>query len=154
MAGHSSASSALASPRQRRRIFTPRQADKALVLVRKIVADITRDYARLGDLQESLDLAQQTGMYDQAERGRDRIVHAVQRIQACAKELDDLGVDLEDWTLGVVDFPCMAGGREVSLCWRPEDPAVGYWHEVDQDCAGRRPLSTLPVSYVPAWQDA
>ena len=154
MAGHQGQSGSAEHVAARRRFFTPAEADRALVLVKRIVADITRDYAQLSDLQESMDTAHQTGMYDRAEHQRDRIVEAVERIQAFAKELNDLGAELEDWTLGVVGFPCMAGGREVVLCWQADDHAVEYWHDVDEECGHRRPIHTLPMSPAPAWQTA
>jgi hypothetical protein len=131
--------------RPARRLFSPDEADRALVLVRRIVADIIRDYGHLSDLQESLENAQQIGMYDRAEVERDRIIAAVERIQACARELESIGAELEDWTLGVVGFPCIAGSRQVMLCWRPEDRGVAYWHDMDEDCALRRPIDTLPA---------
>jgi hypothetical protein len=131
--------------RTQRRLFSLEEADRSLVLVRRIVSDIIRDYGHLSDLQESLETAQQIGMYDQAEVERDGIIAAVERIQACARELENLGAELEDWTLGVVGFPCQAGDRQVMLCWRPEDDGVCYWHDADEDCAHRKPIDTLPA---------
>jgi len=34
----------------------------------------------------------------------------------------------------------MLGGREVFLCWRYDEPHVGFWHELYTGFAGRQPL--------------
>ncbi len=40
----------------------------------------------------------------------------------------------------LIDFPSMREGREVYLCWRPEESEITYWHELDTGFAGRRPI--------------
>ena len=135
-----------------RRFFSPSEANGALVLVRKIVDDILSDYSRLVDLQETLQIAQQSGRYDQAEQVGRQITEVVRRVQDFAKELDHVGVSLTDWMLGMVDFPCAAAGREVVLCWRVGEPEVAYWHESDAECSTRKPLESLPLHRAePAW---
>jgi len=129
-----------------RRFFTVSQANRALVLVRKIVADITNGYGRISDLQEAMEAAREAGRYDRADQISRQSLDVMASLQACAQELDDVGTVLEDWVLGIVDFPCIAGGREVMLCWQAGDPEIAYWHEVDAGCSARRPISTLPVA--------
>ena len=129
-----------------KKLFTVDQANRALILVRKIVFDILDDYAQLTDLQETTEAAQQSGEYDRAQRAQNQLIEAVERIQDYVEELDEVGVDLKDWTLGVVDFPSIADGREVALCWQAGESEVAHWHEVDQESC-RQPLETLPVAY-------
>jgi hypothetical protein len=51
-----------------------------------------------------------------------------------------LGIVLRDAESGLVDFPARMDGREVFLCWRPDEDRVGYWHGPESGFAGRRPL--------------
>src|SRR5437762_1112153 len=130
-----------------KKYFTPAQANAMLPLVRRIVQDITelagalrerqervaglvpRAAAELSELQrEELDQAEQ-----EFERGRERMT-------AYIEELRTLGVELKDFFVGLIDFPCWMGGREVCLCWRQGEPEVGHWHEVDAGFAGRQKL--------------
>jgi hypothetical protein len=127
-----------------RRYFTPEQADKAIVLVSRIVSDIVDRYRRLVDLQEVIEAAQRSGRYDRCRQAQDELVAVAQKIQTCAEELDDVGVELRDWSTGVVDFPCIADGREVYLCWRYGEDRVSFWHECQAPSEERKPLSTLP----------
>lgn len=42
---------------------------------------------------------------------------------------------------GLLHFPTTWEGRWVYLCWRRGEPRVQAWHEVDEGCAGRRPVT-------------
>ncbi len=42
---------------------------------------------------------------------------------------------------GLLDFPTTWEGRWVHLCWRRGEPRVQAWHEVDEGCAARRPVT-------------
>ena len=53
--------------------------------------------------------------------------------------LDDLGVQLRDPEMGLVDFPGERDGEPVWLCWRLADPEVAHWHRTDEGYASRRP---------------
>jgi hypothetical protein len=143
------------SPMQRKRMkvgrsfgpkqsFTLGQANRALVLVRRIVGDVMSQYGRLVDLQETLETAEaagDTGRYETARRG---LARSAGRLRTFLGELEDVGVELEDWELGVVHFPSIAGGRQVCLCWQYGEEEITCWHEVDAGPAGRQPLETLP----------
>jgi hypothetical protein len=50
------------------------------------------------------------------------------------------GIVLRDADTGLIDFPARREGRQVYLCWRPDEHRVGYWHEVDGGFGGRKPL--------------
>ncbi len=125
-----------------RRYFSVAQAQCALVLVGRIVADVLSLYARLLDLQEAVEAAESAG----AEAGRDELVETAEKLHSCLQEMDDVGVELKDWEAGAVDFPCVAGGREVRLCWQYGDERISYWHETHACPDGRQPIETLPVA--------
>ncbi len=54
--------------------------------------------------------------------------------------LHELGVELKDPAIGLIDFRSLREGRVVYLCWRLGEPGIGYWHELDAGFAGRQPL--------------
>ena len=126
------------------RYFTPDEANRSLVLVKRIVEDIITRYHRLVDLQELIDTAQRTGAHAQCDLAQQELVRVAEKIQSCAEELDELGVELRDWAMGIVDFPCLAGGREVYLSWRLGEASVGHWHETDASSQDVLPIDTLP----------
>ena len=61
----------------------------------------------------------------------------VSAIGASGCVIRDVEIGLVDW-LGVA-----ADGREVWLCWRYGEPALGYFHELDTGFSGRRPIAEL-----------
>jgi hypothetical protein len=42
---------------------------------------------------------------------------------------------------GLLNFPTTWEGRWVYLCWRRGEPRVQAWHEMDEGCAGRQPVT-------------
>ncbi len=128
-----------------KRYFTPAQANKALILVHRIVADVLDGYQQVLDRQELLEVHQQRGNADEVRATQKTIIALVERLQSFSDELVDLGGEMKDWPTGIVDFPAYVDGREIQLCWRYGDETVCHWHEIDDGCSGRRSIDTLPV---------
>jgi hypothetical protein len=125
--------------------FTVEHANRTLPLVRKIVEDVVRQHRVWRETILELDLVTSAA---QAEETRQRAEALERQALALARELDgyqreleQLGIQLKDRRLGLVDFPSEIGGRNVLLCWRLGEPEVQYWHELDAGYAGRQPLS-------------
>ncbi|NQU75162.1 MAG: DUF2203 domain-containing protein [Planctomycetes bacterium] len=125
------------------RYFTLAHANRALVLVRRIISDVLKNYQIVMDQQEIMEFHQTHGASEQARQSQQNILCIIERLQNLADELTILGVEMKDWAIGIVDFPAVADGREVRLCWRHDEQAVGFWHEIDDDCAVRRNIDTL-----------
>ncbi len=62
------------------------------------------------------------------------------------RELEDLGVEVRDVDLGLVDFPARRFGERVFLCWRVGERDVSYWHRPDEGFSGRKSLKTQLIS--------
>ena len=54
--------------------------------------------------------------------------------------LEELGVQLKDLDLGLLDFPARRNGAEVLLCWHVGEDAVTAWHGLEEGFAGRKPI--------------
>lgn len=70
------------------------------------------------------------------------------RLGEVMEGLERIGCVVRDLELGLVDFPTLAGGTEVFLCWRIGEDAIGYWHATTEGYAGRKPLHLLPGSHI------
>jgi len=71
----------------------------------------------------------------------DRVINTV------LSEMQDAGIVLQDVHRGLIDFPHLAGGGEVFLCWELADGDTLEWfHEIEAGFAGRRPLDELDQS--------
>ena len=132
------------SPQRRvRHFFSLEDANNSLVLVRRIIADVVGHYDRLVEVHETVEALETAGRLGQVEDAREELVLTADRIRICLEELEDVGVELCDWELGIVDFPALADGREVRLCWRSDESRVAHWHELDSCHLGRYEITTL-----------
>jgi hypothetical protein len=77
----------------------------------------------------------------QATRVEQEATAMAREIDSFRRELGDLGIQLKDPRLGLVDFPATMDGRAVLLCWKLDEPEVRFWHEADAGFDGRKPLA-------------
>jgi hypothetical protein len=119
--------------------FTLQQANKALPLVKRIVADIVRTHEEITECQAQLELAKAA----QQTRLQDRLRICLEHLQDYVDELTEVGCDLKDYRLGLVDFIGSHEGHDVCLCWKLGEETIGYWHEVNAGYTGRQPVSVL-----------
>jgi hypothetical protein len=59
-------------------------------------------------------------------------------IQQILQVLNDMGIQVKDLNIGLIDFPARHHGRTVLLCWQYDEPSVQFWHEIDAGLAGRQ----------------
>ena len=80
---------------------------------------------------------------DEAQVIRLRMQGIVDQMAAAVARIDGLGITLRDIERGLIDFPALAGGRQVWLCWELGEEDVEFWHELDTGFGSRRPLIEL-----------
>jgi hypothetical protein len=71
---------------------------------------------------------------------RQELVQAAGELKVLIERAQEMGCEVKDIDQGLVDFRASRDGREVYLCWKLGEPAIGWWHELDAGFAGRRPL--------------
>lgn len=76
-------------------------------------------------------------------RLRLRMRGIMDQMQADVAWMDERAIVLRDIETGLLDFPGLAGDREVWLCWRAGEDRVDWWHGTDDGFAGRRPANEL-----------
>jgi len=67
-------------------------------------------------------------------------IEILDAFQQAMKEIEDLGVLVKDFDIGLCDFPHKREGRVVYLCWKLDEDKVSWWHDMDAGFAGRQPL--------------
>jgi hypothetical protein len=75
-----------------------------------------------------------------AARRRAEREKAMQEAKATLAEIEEIGVQVKDLELGLLDFPCVLDGRTVLLCWKLGEKEIGYWHAPEDGFEGRKPL--------------
>ena len=125
-----------------KRRFTVVHANKTLPLVKRVVADIVRTHGDVLRLQSDLD----THASRQRALAQAEIESLTARLEDYLDELTEIGCELKDWQMGLIDFVGRHQGRDVCLCWKLGEDRVGYWHELDAGFASRQPISKLRES--------
>lgn len=98
--------------------YTRAEAEKLLPRVRPLLEDLQRRIAAY----------------------RRRATDPVAReIEALLREIAELGVEVKDPDLGLIDFRTVRRGHEVYLCWKlGEGDRISFWHDLDTGFAGRK----------------
>jgi len=65
---------------------------------------------------------------------------AEQRVRDALSEIDAIGVQVKDLSIGLLDFPCDLDGRTILLCWKIGEKAIAHWHGPEEGFAGRKPI--------------
>jgi|SRR6516162_10069560 hypothetical protein len=129
---------------QKKKFFTPGEANATLPLLRAIVQDISSLAVTMRGRHERL--MKLTGAADrrasaaEIESLQSELEQTEETMHGYLQELDGLGVLLKDFVTGLIDFPAWMDDHEVYLCWRLGEPEVGHWHEIDAGFAGRQKL--------------
>jgi hypothetical protein len=127
------------------RIFSVDEANQTIPLVSRIAEDIIRDYRGLRERSERYRELRAEQVRD--EGLEERLNHLKREMGALQDQIDDfvrelaeIGCEMKDLELGLVDFPAEMDGRRVFLCWQPGEERIEYWHEVTDGYRGRQPL--------------
>ena len=131
------------------RLFTVDDANRTLPLVRRIVEDVVRQHRIWREKILELDLVASSSRAEEprlrAEVLEKEAQELAREIDGYQKELEELGIQLKDRRLGLVDFPSEMAGKRVLLCWRLGEAEVQFWHEEDAGYSGRQPLQPTTV---------
>ena len=71
---------------------------------------------------------------------RQRSETAGERLKAALDQVQEVGCVVKDLDIGLIDFPTAYRGMEVYLCWKLGEPAIEFWHGVDEGFRGRKPI--------------
>jgi hypothetical protein len=128
-------------------LFDVDGANRVLPLVRTIVRDMVTEFRTLrtsGREQRALQV-ESMGTPSSEQRIlalREAVNEASARIEGYLRELEDLGLEVRDLELGLVDFPTILRGEPAYLCWKHDEPEVAFWHPAGKGFADRTPLPT------------
>jgi hypothetical protein len=124
-------------------LFSLDEANALLPELREILTELVQAMETLeqleGDLTALRRKVRQNGHNLSAEplareqAARETIARVVARIE-------EIGCELKDPRIGLIDFPSRREGRTIYLCWKLDESTVRFWHPVETGFAGRQPL--------------
>lgn len=123
------------------KLFTIDEANELLPGVRAKLECVRTYYATLDVYRETARAAAMASQNGGGMPGGAVYVKALYEIGKITTELHDGGIQLKDYSRGLIDFPCMRNGRVVLLCWQlGEAEKIEWWHDIEAGFAGRKPV--------------
>jgi hypothetical protein len=123
------------------KLFTVQEANSIISIVEPKLEAIQLAYAHVDVLKEDARAAASASEFGGGMAGGTGYVNMLYNIGKLTTEIADLGVEMKDYSRGLIDFPHMRNGRVVLLCWQlGEGDEIEWWHETDVGFAGRQRL--------------
>ena len=130
------------------RRFTLQEAQSLLPRVSSLIQEAVSLKAECQDAENSIERLSQKVMLhggmivdrQRAKSVRTRRDETLEKLKSVVERIQENGCVLKDLDKGLVDFPTLFRGREVYLCWKMDEPAIRFWHGVDEGFAGRKEI--------------
>jgi hypothetical protein len=120
--------------------FTPEEANQALPFVRALVVDLMQAREAIIQAQPELWPVLEKSIGNGGSKKAGELLHEFRRVENALKGLHEIGCELKDMSIGLVDFPTLRDGHEALLCWKYDEPAVLFWHDLQSGYSGRKRL--------------
>ena len=112
--------------------FVPQLLD-LVPRIQKLSVSLNNDFP---DIKNAREKAKWNGGSDQ---GVDYL-NAVLKYNDLMHRIEGMGCEIKGIREGLVDFPSLREGREVSLCWRMPEKEILFWHDLNTGFSGRKPI--------------
>lgn len=123
------------------------EANDRLADLRPLLQKLREDRDAIAELQQRIrDIRSNNGSAEHAAEiaGLEQEMREiVGQMKEAVDQVDEWGVALRDIGTGLIDFPALASGRPIWLCWRLGEGDIGWWHEADRGFDERRRLTEL-----------
>jgi len=130
------------------RYFTLLEAERLLPTVERSIRDAIALKNEYQESEENIQRATQRIVSsggsmvnrDQFRAERARSEAAGDALKKAIEDIHEIGCQVKDLDIGLLDFPTLYRGREVLLCWKLGESGIGYWHGLEEGFRGRKPL--------------
>jgi hypothetical protein len=107
------------------------EANDRLTDLRPLLQGLREDRNAIAELQRRIrDIRSNNGSAEHAAEiaGLEQEMREiVGRMKESVDQVDEWGIALRDIGTGLIDFPALANGRPIWLCWRLGEGDIGWW---------------------------
>ena len=118
--------------------YTPKEANETLIMVRPMIEELMRIAEKVRAHQPELWVMFQKSAGNGGNLELSKLLKDFDRLDELIHKVQDMGIQIKDLVIGLIDFPAWHEGREVYLCWQAGEGDVEYWHEVEAGFSGRQ----------------
>jgi len=118
--------------------YTPQEANEALTVVRPMLAELMQIGARIRAHQPEYWSVVQKSAGNGGNPALSKLLPDFDRLDELLHKMQDMGIEIKDLTIGLIDFVALREGREVYLCWKYGEDSIQFWHEIEAGFSGRQ----------------
>lgn len=118
--------------------YTPKEANGSLAVVRPMVAEMMGIGERIRARQPEIWSVVQKAAGNGGNAELSKMLPDFDRLDALLHQFQDMGIEVKDLTIGLIDFIALRDGGEVYLCWKYGEDRIQFWHEIEAGFQGRR----------------
>jgi hypothetical protein len=120
--------------------YTPKEANHQLEVVRPMVAELIAISERIQAHQPEIWAVVEKSAGNGGNPTLSKMLPDFDRLDLVLHQLQDMGIEVKDLSIGLIDFLALKDGRVVYLCWKYDEGSVQFWHEIEAGFAGREPI--------------
>jgi hypothetical protein len=118
--------------------YTPKEANDALTIIRPIMKELIQLGRRIRAHQPEYWSVVQKSAGNGGNPALSKLLPDFDRLDELLHKIQDMGVEVKDLSVGLIDFVAVRDGSEVYLCWKYGEDGIQFWHEIDAGFQGRR----------------
>ncbi|MBC7876343.1 MAG: DUF2203 domain-containing protein [Anaerolineales bacterium] len=118
--------------------YTPKEANEALIVVRPIIEEMMEIGEKIRIHQPELWNLVEKSAGNGGNPTLSKLLKDFDRLDLLLHKIQDMGIEVKDLTVGLIDFVALHNGREVYLCWKYNEDSIQFWHEVEAGFSGRQ----------------
>ena len=120
--------------------YTPAEANNVLEIVRPMVGELMEISGRIRKHQPEIWAVVEKSAGNGGNPALSKMLPDFDNLDALLHRLQDMGIEVKDLGMGLIDFPALRDGRVVYLCWKYNEGLVQFWHEIEAGFSGRQPI--------------
>lgn len=118
--------------------YTPKEANEALDVVCPIIEEMMEIGEKIRLHQPELWNLVEKSAGNGGNPALSKLLKDFDRLDLLLHKIQDMGIEVKDLTVGLIDFVAVYDGREVYLCWKYNEDNIQFWHEVEAGFSGRQ----------------
>jgi hypothetical protein len=123
------------------KLFTIEEANLLLQTVQPKLIELQNLYKKIVEFKPFSKAVSAISTLNSGIIGSSIYVKHIIRLSEITNELNNLGVQIKDFSIGLIDFPCLRENRIILLCWKiGEGNEIEWWHEIEDGFKGRQRL--------------
>jgi len=118
--------------------YTPKEANNLLEIVSPMIGEMMTISEKIQDKQPELWSLAEKSAGNGGNATLSKLLPDFDRLHELLHQVQDMGIEVKDLTIGLIDFVAIKDGREVYLCWQHGEEQIQFWHEIEAGFAGRQ----------------